>query len=273
MTWTDAIVGFTAHLRAAGRTDQTVALRRSHLSQLAADIGVSSPWAVTERQLVSWVGGRAWARETRRSWRSTLTTFYRWGVQQGHIAESPAEALPTVPRTPPRPRPATNASVQAAMFGADARERLALRLGAEAGLRRGEIVLVHSRDLIEDLLGWSLVVHGKGGRERTVPITDALAKSIQIACRKSPTGYAFPGKVDGHLSAGYMGKLLAGRLVDRSAHTLRHRFAQMAYEVDRDLGAVQDLLGHASPETTRHYVAPPRDHLRRTVEAVALRAA
>ena len=44
-------------------------------------------------------------------------------------------------------------------------------------------------------------------------------------------------------------------------------------QTQRDLAIVQDLLGHASPETTRHYVAPPREHLRRTVEAVVLRAA
>lgn len=272
-TWTDTTLSFTAHLRAAGRSAQTVQLRRAHLSQLAANIGTDSPWQVTGPQLIAWVSARPWSQETRRSWRSTLTTFYDWGIRQGHTKTSPAEHLPVVRRSRPRPRPATDRAVEGAMFGADARERLALRLGSEAGLRRGEIVQVHSRDLIEDLVGWSLVIHGKGGRERVVPIPDSLASAVQLACRKSPNGYAFPGQIDGHLSAQRMGDLLAARLRDRSAHTLRHRFAQHAYEVDRDLAAVQDLLGHASPETTRHYVAPAMDHLRRTVEGVALRAA
>lgn len=52
-------------------------------------------------------------------------------------------------------------------------------------------------------------------------------------------------------------------------HPLRHRFATRAYAVDRDLLAVQTLLGHASPVTTRRYVAVPDESLRRTVLSVA----
>lgn len=52
-------------------------------------------------------------------------------------------------------------------------------------------------------------------------------------------------------------------------HTLRHRFATRAYSIDRDLLAVQTLLGHASPVTTRRYVAVGEDRLRATVLAVA----
>lgn len=55
-------------------------------------------------------------------------------------------------------------------------ERLMLRLGAECGLRRFEIAKVHSRDVMRDLVGWSLVVVGKGDKQRIVPIGDDLAR-------------------------------------------------------------------------------------------------
>ena len=50
-----------------------------------------------------------------------------------------------------------------------------------------------------------------------------------------------------------------------TAHTLRHRFATRTYAAARDLVAVQELLGHAKPETTRLYIETPPDSLRAAV--------
>ena len=52
-------------------------------------------------------------------------------------------------------------------------------------------------------------------------------------------------------------------------HGLRHRFATMAYQTDRDVFTLQAMLGHASPETTRRYVQVPSDAMRRMVENVS----
>lgn len=54
-----------------------------------------------------------------------------------------------------------------------------------------------------------------------------------------------------------------------TAHTLRHRFATVAYAGTRDLLAVQDMLGHSKPETTRGYIEMPQDALRAAVLAAA----
>lgn len=56
-----------------------------------------------------------------------------------------------------------------------------------------------------------------------------------------------------------------------TGHALRHRFATKAYAVNRDLFAVQQLLGHASPNTTQAYVKVPEESLRQLVNAVAVR--
>src|SRR5690606_22561104 len=77
----------------------------------------------------------------------------------------------------------------AALLAAPPRETLMLRLAAEMGLRRGEVAQVHTDDVLDDLIGWSLVVHGKGGRDRVVPMPGTLARAIQ----DRPRGYLFPG--------------------------------------------------------------------------------
>jgi integrase len=83
-------------------------------------------------------------------------------------------------------------------------------------------------------------------------------------------GYLFPGQIGGHVSAAHVGKLVSGLLPDRwTTHTLRHRFATRAYAIDHDLFTVQELLGHASADTTRRYVLVPDDAKRRLVAAVA----
>lgn len=72
-------------------------------------------------------------------------------------------------------------------------------------------------------------------------------------------GYVFPSQHHpGALTAYTVGKIGAGCLPDRwSLHTLRHRFATSAYGVQRDLRAVQELLGHSKPETTARYAQVP----------------
>ena len=141
-----------------------------------------------------------------------------------------------------------------------------LRMAAEIGLRRAEVAGGHSMDIFEDLGGYSITVHGKGGKDRVVPLPPGLAAQL----RALDNGYFFPGDDDGHLSPRWVGKLITRLLPgDLTMHTLRHRFATRAYAVEKDVFVVQELLGHASPATTRMYVQVPREGLRRTVVAAA----
>lgn len=221
---------------------------------------------MTGTVLVAWFNAQTWATETRRGYRSSLRVFYRWALAMGHVTASPASALPVVHPAPPMPRPVPDRDYRLALLAADTRTRLMVRLGAEVGLRRAEVAQVHSRDLIEDLDGWSLLVHGKGQRERLVP----LPASIGAELRALPAGWAFPGDDHGHLSPRWVGTLVSRVLPEgHTMHALRHRFATRAYRIDHDVFAVQELLGHASPATTRRYVATDRDRLRALVEAVA----
>ena len=264
--WTDAIACWLIALRAAGRPRTTIKLREYQLGRLAAAMRPTGPWEVTGGELVAWVGGHDWQPETLRSMRSAIRGFYRWACAAGHVEADPALALPSVAPAAPDPRPAPEDAYRLALARADDRVRLMLRLAAEVGMRRGEVAFAHSDDLERDLTGWSLRVHGKGRKIRVVPLSDGLAAAV----RARGPGFLFPGNDHGHLSAPYVGRLVSRVLPAAWAmHSLRHRFGTVAFSVDRDLLTVQELMGHASPETTRRYVLVPADSLRRTVLAVA----
>jgi integrase/recombinase XerC len=258
-TWASAIDEWLMSLRAAGQPETTIRTRRQQLSQLATSEHVDDPWAATLDDLLAYLGAQRWAAETRHAHRSALRGFYAWAKRRGLVDVDPAVGLPHVRRTPPRARPLPEDHAVAALAAADERQ--------EHGLRRGEIAVVHTRDVSADLLGYSLLVHGKGGRTRMVPLDDDVAAAILDA-----GGYAFPGKIDGHLSPAWVGKLV-DRVLPKgwTTHTLRHRFATTAYAVDHDVFVVQELLGHASPATTLRYVQLPDDAKRRLRAASGFR--
>lgn len=156
---------------------------------------------------------------------------------------------------------------------ADPREQLILRLAAELGLRRAEIAVVHARDLIQDLDGWSLLVHGKGNRERVLPLGDGLALAIREATLAG-AGYAFPGGDHGHLTPRWVGTLISRILPrDVTLHQLRHRFATLTHQETGDVRLVQALLGHASLATTQRYIDMHSDQLRAGLERATQRLA
>lgn len=265
--WGAALSDWTLFAHCQGWADSTIRTRLDQLRHLARRIGVDDPWQVEPLYLATWFGRQRWAVETRRAHRTTYRGFYGWALATGRVLESPAVALPRVRPAVPRPRPTPDQAYRVALAGAGRRERIMLRLAAETGLRRAEVAQVWpARDLLEDLDGWSLVVHGKGGKDRVVPLPALLAADL----RALPAGWAFPGDVDGHLSPRWVGTLV-GRLLPEgwTMHSLRHRFADRTHEVERDLVVVQELMGHASIVTTRAYVPVRRDRLRATVEAAA----
>lgn len=158
--------------------------------------------------------------------------------------------------------------ILAALSKATEGERLMLRLGAECGLRRFEIAKVHSRDVMRDLVGWSLAVVGKGDQ------------AAHRADRRRPRPadpvrprYCFPGRWSGHVESSYIGRHLSDLLGDGwTAHSLRHRYATTTYAATHDLLLVSKLLGHASVETTQRYIAMPDERLRAAVAATRLAA-
>lgn len=243
--------------RAAGRAEGTVRLHRHYLRELAEHH--RSPWSVTVRDLERMLSRPHWKPETRKSCRAALRGFYRWAHGRGYIEDDPGACLSpvTVPQAVARPTPEHLVRV---LVHASDRLGLMAQLAAYCGLRRGEIARVHSRDLV----GSELLVRGKGGKTRAVPVT---APTL-VAAIGQADGWLFPNGYGSHLSPGHVGRLLSQAMPEGwSAHTLRHRMASTAYAATRDLLAVGAVLGHSRPETTQRYIRMPDDALRAAVAA------
>ncbi len=149
---------------------------------------------------------------------------------------------------------------------------------AVTGLRVSELLSLTLRQAQTDRD--MLLVKGKGGRERMVPLATSAQTAIAawITARKERSGAASPwlfpsrGK-SGALTRQHFAlelKILAGRAgiaPDRiSPHVLRHGFATTLLEHGADLRAVQQMLGHADISTTQIYTHVQSERLTATVE-------
>lgn len=279
--WAEAISGFLLWQQSSSRSVGTLEQRRWWLGRLAEVC--ADPWAATPQQLATWLSTPDWSPETKRAGRASVRSFYRWAVLAGHLESSPADRLDSVLIARALPRPTPAAVLSQALAAADDRQRLAILLAAYAGLRRAEIAGLHTGDLGDT----EILVRGKGGHQRLVPLHPDLADALRAEVRRrrqgthgsgwrapfaTVPGWLFPSDLeDQPITPAHMGKLVRSCLPEGwTTHTLRHRFATAAYGATRDLRAVQELLGHAKPETTARYAAVPDGALRAAVAAVGV---
>ncbi|ROZ62082.1 hypothetical protein EDL96_11520 [Kocuria soli] len=263
-SWRQAVEQFSTWLTAAGRSQGTVNLRVWWITKLAVDCAPAAPSTITSEEILSWGARHDWSPNTRRSARAALKRFFYWARVTGIRADDPSELLLSVQVPRPTPRPAPMRVLAHALEAAQTdAEQLMLLLASFGGLRRTEIACVHAADIDDDFL----LVTGKGGARRFVPIHSALDPFLRRV--QDRQGWAFPGRFGGHVHPDYIGKRISRLLGPGwTAHTLRHRFATECYRASRDLLAVQQLLGHASVATTQIYVGVDRDALTAAVAAI-----
>lgn len=265
-------------MTAGNMSEDTIRLRLSHVRQVLSSIGMlDDPLAVTYEQLLTFFARQSWQPNTRRSYRASMRTFYGWARDFGLVAVSPAHHLPRVPIPRSWPRPVSEDGYRAAQVGCPRNLPfgdllIAVLLAGDYGLRRSEIARSRREDLEPDLVGWALRVVGKGGHERMVPVTADLAAMIL----SRPPGWLFPSprRAGRHVTADCIARYIAERLPGKfSTHSLRHRCATVALQGNGgDLRAVQELLGHAKPDTTALYTLIPDSAVRNAMMVAADKA-
>ncbi len=193
---------------------------------------------------------------------------------------APLDGEPQTASVEPPPQPAGARQPQPA----GARQRNALRLHAlvellyATGLRVSELVAL-PRNAARDGAP-TLLVKGKGGRERLVPIGGPARDAMRLhraalAQRKTASNWLFPAdSASGHLTRQSFArdlKALGARVgiapTALSPHVLRHAFASHLLERGADLRVVQQLLGHADIATTQIYTHVMDERLQGLVEA------
>lgn len=240
---------FEAYQNGLGHTEESRRLRRHYARRFLAAYDLAT---VRISGIAEFMGNPKWGPQTRTSARASLRLLFKWAVLEGIREDNPMEDFPQIRtfQTPPRPAPESAIS-QALGTVTDPRTRLILLLGAYAGLRRAEIVRLHS-DAIQE--NGTLRVLGKGGKTRVVPIHPLLVEPLAEA--KARGGWLFPSPYgSGPCHPRLVNRLLRGVLPPGfSTHTLRHRFATQVHTRSKDIRAVQALLGHSSLATTQRYV-------------------
>lgn len=263
--WGPLLTEWATYMRASGARPGTVEQRVYHVTRMARGIGLP-PEQVTVELLARWLVSKGWSPNTMRTARASYRAFWTWATETDRLAKSPAHPLPKVKLPRALPRPCPDEVYDWALRFADDRERLAIRLAGNCGMRREEVARARREDLEKDLEGWALRVVGKGGHVRYVPVPDDLARLIL----RAPEGWLFPSPRGGHLTPAHLGKLVAARLGGPwTMHNLRHRAGTKAYAASSDLRAVQELLGHASPDTTALYTKVASSKVRAAMEGAA----
>lgn len=257
LPWVDSnVAAHVRWMRLRGMSSKTVELRLTVLGLLMRHAG-RPLLDLDQADLDAWQSTLGvLALESRRAYVVQARGFYAWAADTGLVAENPAAVLvtPRVPKGVPRPMPEQD--LERALAEAPPMIRIWLELAAYAGLRAAEIAVLERADVLDTALIPSLVVHGKGGKTRVVPLAPEPLASLEDL--PMPARGRLFRRPDGRpVTAKYVseatGRFLRRRGFTHSLHKLRHRFATAAYRVSKDLRLVQELLGHESPATTAIY--------------------
>jgi integrase/recombinase XerC len=211
------------------------------------------------------IGNSSAAREL-----SALKSFLSFAREQAGVAHAAAPRLrgPRVKKGLPRPVTPDEAVNLATLVEEDAREpwigardRAVLLLLYGAGMRIAEALSIAGAALP---LGETLVVTGKGGKQRMVPLLPIVREGVADYLDKCPWPMKadepiFRGAKGGALSQGMVQKAVArARIVlglpdSATPHALRHSFATHLLGAGADLRSLQELLGHVSLGSTQIY--------------------
>lgn len=240
------------------------------------------------RKFLAYLKEREFLRSTVSRKLASLKSFFKYLIREQVLASNPAGSIATPKRERRLPSFLEEKEVADLLEAAKGdswerkRDLAILETLYSSGIRVSELVGLNREHV--DLLSGLIKVHGKGKKERIVPIGSCAANAIKDYLDACPGEY-HNGAVPLFLSRRRM------RLTDRSVrritlkcaqraaikkeispHTLRHTFATHLLERGADLRSVQELLGHAHLSTTQIYTHVSTKRLREAYDQAHPRA-
>jgi integrase/recombinase XerD len=220
--------------------------------------------------------------------RSAVRQFYRFCVSENLCAADPSRKIAAARKGLKLPKIISRDEIEALIEAAGVKDvtqairlRCLIEMAYASGMRISELVSLRLDAVARDPA--FLIIKGKGGVERLVPLNPAAREAIkayldirgaflQSKDQANPFLFASRG-AEGHLTRRRVGQLLDEAAMNAgidparvSPHVLRHAFATHLLEGGADLRVVQTLLGHADISTTQIYTHVASERLREVVE-------
>ena len=264
----------------AGAAANTLSAYRHDLEDFSAHLGATTLAGASRADIegyLSALAGNGLAPSTRARRLSSIRQFYRFVFQEGWRGDNPAGELRGPGASTRLPKTLSLVEVEALLaaarrYGRSAHERARntclFELLYATGMRVSELVALPEAAARGNPA--MLLVRGKGGRERMVPLSPPaqaalaewlVARDAQLAEKHQKSRALFPSRAKaGHFTrVGFFlllkdVALAAGLNPEKlSPHTLRHAFATHLLANGADLRSIQMLLGHADVSTTEIY--------------------
>ena len=206
-----------------------------------------------------------------------IKTFFRYAVKEGHVMLNPTEGVKNVKQPKVKIITFTEMEIRRLLnyyHGRgylDTRNRTILALFFDTGMRLNEVLTLCADQIYDD----HILVHGKGNKERLVPVSPYLAKALMQY--KAIRGGYFEGKLaEKYFFLSYRGKQMTQESIAKffreaaaevgvnpqvrvSPHTCRHTFAHLQLKNGLDLYSLSRLLGHENIAITQRYLEGIRD--------------
>jgi integrase len=251
---TDPLISkFLTYLTERRRSPRTIELRRQVLTRMDNELPQGLVTANAD-EIRTWLFRPEWGRSTLSAYYGCPASFFAWAC--GPLSAEPLDYNPMNaiqrPEAPQgMPRPATEDQLAQILTRAEDPFRRWALLASYEGLRCIEIAGLHREHVTAKSL---FVAHGKGDKEAILPTHPLVWEAI----RDLPPGPVARTRIGGGPATAHYVSIQSALYfreigVPVTMHQLRHRFGTETYRHTKDLRLTQELMRHASPDTTAVY--------------------
>lgn len=286
---------FLQYLSACGKSKCTISAYKGDLAAFAEIMSVKSITDIKYNNLRAWADslvsdGLSASSCSRKI--SSVKSFFRYCWKMDIVKDNPAKWL-ECPKIEKK-QPTTISMIDASNLLHNAsicnngssgvtwfRNYAILCMFLYTGVRREELTNIKISDV--DLQKQSILIHGKGAKQRYVYINDTLLAVLseymeghrKLFKTSYNSEYLFPSTMSAKISLKMVNNVVnksfeqSGiKVYGLSAHILRKRFATSIFESTSDIATTSKLLGHSSPAVTMRYVVIGENIMRAATNSV-----